>query len=317
MPSMLEGVRTAAELERLRFPNTELVEGGVLHTRSRLMLAGDAGIGKSYMALQLGWEAAMGEPWLGVWPMVKPLRTLIIQVEVSEALFQRRYLRLKSKLPNPDMLYAKTDEEFVLVENSESLRATIDTLEIELVILDPLYLMHTGDENAIHTIRPTQRIIDQLRREYGTTFVIVHHVNKAAADMRPSMNMLRGSSGWAGWVDTILLATRGADDINVHMLKARNRQEGLPKTAYKMDWNSEAGKFFRFVGGGEDALSLIVQAVDEVGDEGAANMGDVVTWLKDTHGWSKSSTYRRLAELTTRGFIQKIGRKLYLKENAE
>jgi len=278
------------------------------------MLAGDAGIGKSYLAMQLGWEAAMGEPWLGIWPMVKPLRTLIIQVEVSEALFQKRYLRLRSTLPDPDMLFLKTDEEFVLEENVEALRATIDTLEVELVILDPLYLMHTGDENAIHTIRPTQRIIDQLRREFGTTFVIVHHVNKAAADMQPSMNMLRGSSGWSGWVDTILLATRGADDISLHMLKARNRQESLPRTAFKLAWNEEDGKFFNFIGGGADALSLVVQAIDEVGDNHVAASSDVLSYLKDNHGWSRATSYRRLAELTTRGFIQRKGRSLLLKE---
>jgi len=314
--------KSAKELATAKFPDTTLVDGGVLHERSRLMIAGDAGIGKSYIGLQLSWEAANGEPWLGTWPCKRKLNTLLVQVEVSEPLFQKRYLRLKGTKANPKNWWSRTDEEFVLEENYDRLRETIDSLEIELCILDPLYLMHTGDENAVHTIRPTQRIIDRIRRDFNCTFVILHHTNKSAGvpDSRPSMNMLRGSSGWAGWVDTVLLATKGSgESINLHMLKARNRQEALPTAAYSYSWNDGQGPFLLPQGTTETAsLSVVIQAIEETcDDQGVSQQSDVVGWLHESYNMSSAAAYRRINELAARGFIKKQRRLLKIQERGD
>lgn len=321
---MLDRIRTGAELRTMSFPDTELVEGGILHEGARLMIAGDAGIGKSYVGLQLAWESAIGEPWLGLWTVKRPLSTLLIQMEVSEPLFRKRYLRLADVCDDPDNMWMLTDETFDLDANQSALQGTIEELALsgeplDLVVLDPLYLMHEGDENAVTEIKPTLHIIDKIRRKYGTAFIIIHHVNKRAEGAnRPTMGLIRGSSGWAGWVDTIVYFQRRSDTtLSTHLLKARNRESSLPDEAYVLEWNEGAGKFLHLASvetiqhsRTQRNMGLIVEAIEAVGEAGHAKQPEVVGYLVDRYGMTKASVYRNIAELVEAGFLHKAGRTL-------
>lgn len=321
---MLDRIRTGAELRTMSFPDTELVEGGILHEGARLMIAGDAGIGKSYVGLQLAWEAATGEPWLGLWAVRRPLSTLLIQMEVSEPLFRKRYLRLADVCDDLDNLWMLTDETFELDQSQMALQSTIEQLALDgepldLVILDPLYLMHEGDENTVESIKPTLHIIDRMRRKYGTAFVILHHVNKRAEGAgRPTMGLIRGSSGWAGWVDTIVYFQKRNDEtLSTHLLKARNRESSLPDEAYVLEWNNGPGKFLHLAAVEtiqqsrvQRNMGLIIEAIEAVGEAGHAKQPDVVEYLVDKHGMTKASVYRYIAELVDAGFLHKQGRTL-------
>lgn len=311
---MLDNIRTSEELAQMSFPDTSLVSEGILHEKSRLMLAGDVGLGKSYIALQLGWEASMGEPWLGIWPVRRKLKTLLIQVEVSEPLLQKRYLRLRDVMPDAPLLSLYTDEEFILEEFQFDLERVIDNEGYELVILDPLYSMHTGDENQTWSIRPTQRIIDNIRRKYGTTFIIVHHISQAGAlaKGKPHIHMLRGSTGWPGWVDTVLLGTRiDRDTIKLHLLKARNREEGLPDTGFVFEWH-RPGKFFKYLKE-EESLSVVINAMDILGEDGVAKRSQVVAYLRQL-GYSQSKAYGQINELLASGLVVEHEGNLMTKE---
>ena len=313
--SILKNVHSIEAFLKLKFPDTTLVEGGLLHEKSRLIIAGDTGLGKSYLALQVAWESALGLPWLGIWPIRRPLRTFLLQVEVAEPVFKERCRRLATGRGLPPNLDVLTMEDFSLKDGAQSLTDTIAAGHYELVVLDPLYMMHDGDENAVHTIRPTQRIVDEIRRELGTTFIFVHHVRKSMPGERPSINMLRGSSGWPGWVDTVLLATPGQEDtLRLHLLKARNRQEALPHTAYALAWR-KPGVFFEQVLEEESDPNLgeIVAAIEQVGQDGVAKANRVVGFLV-AKGWGRSRAYRGIAEMVEGGFIVKDGRDLRLSE---
>ena len=318
---MLKGIRTAKELANLKSENSELVADGMLHEKSRIMIAGDAGIGKSYAALQMAWEAAIGEPWLGFWKVHRPLNTLVIQLEVSEPLFRKRYLRLRHTItPDPSNLWFLSDETFQINEDtSNEVARTVSELMqgegyIDLVVLDPLYLMHSGDENSVEEVRPTMHMIDSIRRRYNTAFMIVHHVNKRSdfygQPLKPSMSSIRGSSAWAGWVDTILYFQRESSDIlQGWLLKARNRESSLPDTCYRFEWNNGPGKFLHPLAAdrvpmkekdltlqqNDDSIFKAFTSLDATG-KGKVSREALARYLMERK-WPKATAYRRISKL--------------------
>ena len=303
---------------KLTFPDTEIVDGGILHEKSRFLLAGDTGLGKSYLSLQIAFESARGEPWLGIWPMHRALRTMLVQIEVADSVFHRRCERLAVRQVIKNIpLWVVSIEDFVLVEGINELVDLITQHKIELLILDPLYKIHEGDENAVHTVKPTQRIIDRLRRDHNICVGFNHHIRKPQIGERPTINLIRGSSAWAGWVDTVILATPGPNDtVRLHLVKARNREEALPRQAYVLAWQ-KPGKFFTpILDDTVGNVGLILQAIEELSVDGVARQSAVRDWLIN-QGWSRSQTYRGIAELVELGEIIKEDRDLRFPRGGE
>ncbi|MBU1145915.1 MAG: AAA family ATPase [Firmicutes bacterium] len=298
------------ELMKRRFPDTTLVEGGLLFEGSRLVIGGETGAGKSYLTLQLELEAAAGEPWLGLWKVRKPLNSLLIQTEITEALLAgkgSRLARWKAGAPIPENFWLSTEESFSIVQEAPGLERMCGELDINLVAFDPLYQMHSGDENMVHTIKPAEEAFDLVKGP-NRAIILDHHFNKASSFTggKPSVMWLRGSSAWAGWADTVMLLVGqpGAPQAKLHIVKARNRMDALPG-AIKLEWQPR-GKFFRVV---EEEVGSEYAAIQEILEEhgGQIKQGDLAKELMERGYGGRTKAYAIVKEAIDIGFLTGSG----------
>lgn len=300
-------VYSAREFMSLSFLDTALVEGGILHERSRVIVSGGPGVGKSYLVTQIAWESALGEDWLGIFGMKRPLRTMLLQTEVAAKPFQERLEVLGEA---PAELYFCLGETFALARDVGELVKYIEGLGIEFVIFDPMYTIQEGDENTLEAAKATFRIIDKLRQDYNGTFLMVQHPNQHGMipSGRPNLTWLRGHTSWPGWVDTVFFMMPEHEGVRLYLLKARNRKSALPKEPWTLAWGTE-----RFFVPGDCSIGSDVAEIAEVIERlgGRARQADVVDALRES-GHGKSWVYARLAELCEEGSLRKDGRYLVI-----
>jgi hypothetical protein len=189
------------------------IAGGLMDEQGKTLIAGIPKIGKSRLALNLAFALATGMPFLGLQTLAFP-RVLMIQFEVSEWRFRQRVLSVANawKIPmdNDLPLYFLTlpslrlDSRVGLIE----IKKLIRTFRAEVVILDPMVKIHTGDEKEQSEMQHLLNTIDELIDELNISVVLVHHLNKASD--AEAWARIRGSSYIPGWADSLLILDRAS-----------------------------------------------------------------------------------------------------------
>ena len=287
-----------------------MVESGLLHKGSRLIVAGEAGSGKSYLTLQLLLESAMGESWFGLFPLRQEFSCLYIQTEITQGLLKDRLLRWQAKYRLPE-IYIETRKSFTIVHEQQSVLEFVQAHNVDIIGFDPLYQMHLGDENMVHTIRPAEDAFDFIVGDQRAA-LIDHHINKASQfqGSKPALTWLRGSSAWAGWADTVflVLSQPGLTTMWLNIIKARNCPKALPG-AIELKWQPEGGKFLQVTEIRED--SEFVDLLDIVGT--LNKRGAVARELMERRGVAKSKAYQIIAQALRLDIIQEVSDQLVLR----
>ena len=236
--------RSDDELATAEFPYEEIVECGVLGSGTRLLMGGDAKIGKSYVALQAAWDLATASPFLGTLQVMRPNRVLVLQFELAERLWQRRYLRCRDFYGKTDNIRTLSTKHFRLDREDGSdfdkLYHDIKEWEADVVVFDPLYYMHDANENEAQEMTPLLRLLDRIADELGCAVMLVHHKRKPTLDYRgrrvaTGISEFRGSSVLHAWPDTLMEVTANRAGLTVNF-ELRNYDGVLPPI--EMEWQS-------------------------------------------------------------------------------
>lgn len=206
-------------------PRPAWIIDGILQGSGVVVLAGEPGLGKSFLCLDWAAHVATGRAWCG--RKVRPGRVLYVAGEGIEFF--------------PDRVDAwevhnrafVDDERLLFVEEGFSLsdpaavghmRRAVTEHEFDLVILDTLSqlsaLESENDNAALAGVLNTARAIRQARP--GTTVLIVHHVNKG------ERGRVRGASSIRGNADQIIVAKRHAGGF---LLSTETSDDGKSKNA--------------------------------------------------------------------------------------
>lgn len=194
-----------------------MMENGILDMRSKMVLAGPPKIGKSRVALNLAFSLALGQPFMG-YAVYKMSRVLFLQFEISERRFRQRVngiaRALKIPTDNNVPLYLQTLPYLALDSASGGwlLRRYIRALSADVVILDPMVKLHTGDEKEQSDMQGLLNNLDDIIEDTGVSIVLVHHTRKPAGGVKSSGGeawaSIRGSSYIPAWTDSNLIMGR-------------------------------------------------------------------------------------------------------------
>ncbi|MFI5258871.1 MAG: AAA family ATPase, partial [Candidatus Limnocylindrales bacterium] len=179
-------IRVEEFLAATRDAPTDLIQG-LLGPGEVAVLGAEPKLGKTWLALQFAIAAASGTPLAAHWLVPKCVRTLLVVEEGRPGDLKDRLTQLLSLSGGTAVL-----ELFVLPfqgfrldapDDVAELIRQIKSLEVGLVILDPLYRMHRQDENDAVAMRP---VIAALRTIADTEagVLLVHHLRKPARDAR-------------------------------------------------------------------------------------------------------------------------------------
>jgi hypothetical protein len=183
-------------------PQPEWIVPGLLQDGTIAVLAAQAGLGKTFLALHLAGCVVTGMPFFG--RPVKMGSVLYVIAEGAASIVNRldaweSYHSMT--IPQEDLGFIETGVDLMSAASMRNLEATILEFQPDLIVLDTLsQLASIDNENDAAQMAAVFRQAKKLRQLVdGSTVLLVHHVNK-------SSGALRGSSVIRSNADTVLMA---------------------------------------------------------------------------------------------------------------
>lgn len=236
-------VRNLTELLSLEQPKIlYYLENQLLSYGGSMFIYGRAGSFKSFLAIELMYALATGKRWLIYNTIGTPIKSLMMQAEQVEPMWQDRmdaYAKrriAKPALVAPYMLYAtsqnlKLDDFRGIAQLEEAIRIH----EPKVVIIDCLYRVV---KSTVDTLSIGKYLDDlaRLSSVHGVAFVNVHHPRKASDDDR-GFDELTGWAGIANWADSILRVTREERSNMLHLRweKTKNARKEVSDVNLQVD----------------------------------------------------------------------------------
>lgn len=181
---------------------------GILRKGHKMLISGPSKAGKTFLEIELAIATAEGTNWCGY--RCRQGRVLFINLEVDEASFIHRikdvYEGMKVKPNNLDN---------IVTLNLRGISRPLDKLapilvnrikktKVDMVILDPIYKVITGDENSASDMANFCNQFDYICKETGVSMVYCHHHSKGNKANMNSMDRASGSGVFARDPDAIL-----------------------------------------------------------------------------------------------------------------
>lgn len=239
----------------------------ILPVHGRLLLAGDAKLGKSLLALQMAFCLACGRDFLG-FHVPGPVNVVYLQYEMRRRVFRPRVQQMRAAFPDHvDQRLRLAADAPELVERlgysyrdipvEESLRQ-LGTWP-DVVVIDPLIYWLQGDENSNTEMRDFLLRLDRIAED-NFAMVIVHHAHKPYRGQALGQAQARGASVLSGWTESNLTLNRVPGDRNVRTLRFDVRASGeLDEVVLELDADT-----LTFVRRDEGAARLTSEAVVEL-----------------------------------------------------
>jgi hypothetical protein len=191
-----------------------------------VILAGKAGVGKSFLSLHLAHAVANGENLLGIVPIRRRGKVLIVDNENYPGLYLQRVAALGlNPLDGIDVL-SLSGFRLDSARCIEWLEKTLMDQKYSMVILDSWSdLTSRIDENKAGEVG---RVLSRLRRlsyENDCCFVLIHHLRKNLPFAVEQKDELRGSSVLVNEADIVLLLQNLKDSKILKTIKQRYGEE--------------------------------------------------------------------------------------------
>lgn len=190
-------------LARQDDPYDWLIEG-LIERGDRLILTGLEGKGKSTLLRQIAICASAGlHPFTH--DTIPPLRVLYIDLENSERQIRRKirplYHHVARNIPDNQLIFHIRPEGLDLTQPADRTHtdAVIRSHTPDIVIIGPIYKLHSGDPIEEKPAKQVATYIDYLRTEHGCAFLIEAHTPYAGSSGSKRPERPYGASLWSRW----------------------------------------------------------------------------------------------------------------------
>lgn len=212
----------AAELDEAHAPllgsngDTLIPSGGLV------VVAGQPGVGKTTVVLDLVLHLASGRPWLDI-PVARPLNVLLVENEGPPHMFRAKIATKSAAWTHetPGEVWVQTWRWGLFsLADADARRALVEwhgDHPVDVVVGDPLGSLGPAGAGSPEDTR--HFVLTLLGMELPVAWLFVHHFRK---DPSPDeVNQLSGA--WAGHLDSLLLVkpTRRKDEVRLSFPKTR------------------------------------------------------------------------------------------------
>ncbi|MDE5758837.1 MAG: AAA family ATPase, partial [Allobaculum sp.] len=203
----------------------ELIEG-IVRCGHKLLLSGPSKAGKSFALLGLAIAVAEGKEWFG--HKCKRGKVLYLNLEIDPASFENRINKVYEALgwkPQEDSYLRVWDlrgKAIPLDVLTPRLEVKLEKEPFDLVIIDPIYKVITGDENNASDMGKFCNLFDQIAASCNCTVAYCHHHSKGSQAHKAAIDRASGSGVFARDPDAIIDMTEiGISEGEQKELKAR------------------------------------------------------------------------------------------------
>lgn len=223
---------------------------GLIGRGRRVVLYGETGAGKTWIAQHMGLSVAAGLPkWLDKFPIPKSRKVLYLDEENPLEDVQRRIGRLARGLnlgKGVPFVVLNRAGTLLTEGGAKALRQWMRlNWDAEYVIADSLRRLMQGNENLQADVSQFWRNVEELSRE-GITLKILHHMNKPPIEIpgfkpREVRYRASGSTDILAGCDLGIAVGRTEDDDVAHMEGAKGRTAKLPHDFHIQRVDTEEG----------------------------------------------------------------------------
>lgn len=200
-----------------------------------VVLAGEPGLGKSWVALDLAIRAGLGKPFAGIaYKPADKFRVLYVDEENNYRLIRHRIGKIIDGLdigfydidPSRFSVHYSIENgiNFDDPDSLAKLQTVCQQLQPNLIVLDSLVRVHRRDENSNADMSALiGGTIKPMARQVGAACLIIHHLAKPGKD-RPSEDIhhrIRGASDIMGVADQVWGLQRKDECLILSHLKCR------------------------------------------------------------------------------------------------
>lgn len=184
----------------------EVIEN-VLRKGHKMILTAPSKAGKTFCMMELAVAIASGEKWLGF--QCSKGKVLYVNFELTPESCNERFIKIGNALK-----LKPQDRKNIIIWNlrghtvpfqilSPNLAVLVESYQIDLVILDPIYKCFSGSENDQEAVTDFCNSIDTIANA-GASVVYTHHHSKGIQGNKSSMDRGSGSGVFARDADAIL-----------------------------------------------------------------------------------------------------------------
>lgn len=185
--------------------------------QSRGLIAGNPGVGKTWLALDMLLSVATGSLCLGRYP-AKQAPVLLMEEEASPHNLARRIhcMARARGLKDADLptFFHATRQYAKLPRDSKEICGFIIQEGIKFVVFDSLRRFHNAEENSSSEMQPVLDAFGVINSFGGASVALIHHLSKSSeVNNKPLFERLRGSSDLWAWRDCII-GVEGEEDAD-------------------------------------------------------------------------------------------------------
>lgn len=178
-----------------------------------VVVAGQAGVGKTTLLIDLVFHLASGMAWLEQ-AVEKPLSILLVENEGPQHKFQQKLQRKKENWegdPNQGGIHIQTWRwgafSFGDSESVEQIAHYLEFWDVDIVVGDPLDTLGVQGVGSPADTREFVKLLVPLGLTQTRTFVFLHHLRKE--ESAEEINQVAGA--WGGRLDSLMFL-KGTDD---------------------------------------------------------------------------------------------------------
>lgn len=187
-------------------PPPEWIVTNLIPRHARVMFWGHGGAYKTWAAIDVALSVTSGLDMLDRFPVVRPGRVALVSREGTPAALRHRFRKLAAARGlDPAALalfFQLVTPQLDQAGDQNLLLAHLKALKPEILVLDPLRKLWSGDENSPSEAVRVTGFLDRIIDEVGSTVIVVHHAAMGDDDDKRSFKKPRGTSAWHDWADT-------------------------------------------------------------------------------------------------------------------
>lgn len=211
---------TMAELLAKPEPVLEWMIENVWVAKSRGLIAGHPGVGKTWIALEMLLSVATGKPCMGQYRPVQTGPVLLVEEESSHMNLARRiHCMARGKgLANSELagFHHITRQYVKIPKHEKEIIAFIKAKGVKFVVFDSLRRFHSAKENSSDEMQSVLESFARINNETECSLLLIHHLSKSGnepGDKKPVFERMRGTSDLWAWRDCIL-GIEGEEESN-------------------------------------------------------------------------------------------------------
>ena len=190
-----------------------VIEKGIMPWGSHVIIAGESGVGKSLLRMELSIHLMMGWDWLG-FHVPKARKVTVFQYENSEPMEKSRFMKMVrglniANVPQNSMSYVDRRNRINLSIKGDraKLLELVKESEGEVIIYDCLSNLHSGKENDNIQMRDVLDSLTEINAKIGTSCILIHHFGKPSEVASKNAYRTRGASSIMDWAVTAMAYT--------------------------------------------------------------------------------------------------------------